>query len=81
VGPRVNLEQYGLGILIEAGEERLLFDCGRGVTFRMAQVGISHGSISRLFLTHLHSDHVIQIPDLLLTGWVGGGRKIPLEHK
>ena len=36
------------------------------------------GSISRLFLTHLHSDHVIQIPDLLLTGWVGGGRKVPL---
>jgi ribonuclease Z len=32
-----------------------------------------------LFLTHLHSDHVIQIPDLLLTGWAGGGRKIPLE--
>jgi ribonuclease Z len=32
-----------------------------------------------LFLTHLHSDHVIQIPDLLLTGWVGGGRSTPLE--
>jgi ribonuclease Z len=32
-----------------------------------------------LFLTHLHSDHVIQVPDLLLTGWAGGGRRIPLE--
>jgi ribonuclease Z len=32
-----------------------------------------------LFLTHLHSDHVIQIPDLILTGWVGGGRSTPLE--
>ena len=37
------------------------------------------GSVSRLFLTHLHSDHVLQIPDLLLTGWAGGGRTIPLE--
>ena len=58
---------------------RLLFDCGRGATLRLAQVGVPIGSISRLFLTHLHSDHVIQIPDLLLTGWVGGGRRIPLE--
>ncbi len=79
VGPRVDLQQYGPSILVEAGSERLLFDCGRGATLRMAQAGISHGSISRLFLTHLHSDHVIQIPDLLLTGWVGGGRKLPLE--
>lgn len=78
-GPRIDLQQFGPSILIEAGGERLLFDCGRGSTLRMAQAGISHGSISRLFLTHLHSDHVIQIPDLLLTGWVGGGRKIPLE--
>lgn len=78
-GPRIDLRQFGPGILIEAGGERFLFDCGRGVTLRMAQAGISHGSISRLFLTHLHSDHVIQIPDLLLTGWVGGGRTIPLE--
>jgi ribonuclease Z len=37
------------------------------------------GSVSRLFLIHLHSDHVLQIPDLLLTGWAGGGRTIPLE--
>lgn len=79
VGPRVDLQQFGPSILIEAAGERLLFDCGRGSTLRMAQAGIPHGSISRLFLTHLHSDHVIQIPDLLLTGWVGGGRKVPLE--
>jgi ribonuclease Z len=79
VGPPVNLEQFGASILIEAGGERLLFDCGRGATIRLAQVGVPVGSIRRLFLTHLHSDHVIQIPDLVLTGWVGGGRKVPLE--
>ncbi len=79
VGPRIDLLQFGPSILIEAGKQRLLFDCGRGATMRMAQMGIPHGSISRLFLTHLHSDHVLQIPDLLLTGWVGGGRNIPLE--
>jgi ribonuclease Z len=79
VGPPVNLQQFGASTLIEAGGVRLLFDCGRGATLRLAQVEVPLGSISRLFLTHLHSDHVIQIPDLLLTGWVGGGRRIPLE--
>ncbi len=79
VGPPINLEQFGAATLIEAGGMRLLFDCGRGATLRLAQVGVPHGSINRLFLTHLHSDHVIQIPDLLLTGWVGGGRRSPLE--
>ena len=79
LGPPVNLRQYGASTLIEAGGVRLLFDCGRGATIRLAQVGVPLGSINRLFLTHLHSDHVIQIPDLLLTGWVGGGRKVPLE--
>jgi ribonuclease Z len=78
VGPTVNLEQFGASTLVEAGGLRLLFDCGRGATLRLAQVGVPIGSISRLFLTHLHSDHVIQIPDLLLTGWVGGTRTIPL---
>ena len=79
VGPRIDLRQFGPSILVEAGGQRFLFDCGRGATLRMAQMNIPHGSISRLFLTHLHSDHVMQIPDLLLTGWVGGGRKIPFE--
>jgi ribonuclease Z len=78
-GPLVNLQQFGASTLIEAGSERFLFDCGRGATIRLTQFGVPIGSISRLFLTHLHSDHVIQIPDLLLTGWVGGGRRIPLE--
>jgi len=73
------LKQFGASTLVEAGGERFLFDCGRGATLRLTQVGVPIGSISRLFLTHLHSDHVVQIPDLLLTGWAGGGRQIPLE--
>jgi len=79
MGPRVNLQQFGASTLVEAGSVRLLFDCGRGATQRLTQVGVPIGSINHLFLTHLHSDHVIQIPDLLLTGWAGGGREKPLE--
>ena len=79
VGPPVNLQQYGPSTLVEAGGQRLLFDCGRGATFRLKQVGVPLGSISRVFLTHLHSDHIIQLPDLLLAGWVAGRHAVPLE--
>lgn len=79
VGPRVSLQQYGASTLVEAGGLRLLFDCGRGATLRLAQAGVPIGTISRVFLTHLHSDHVVQLPDLLLTGWAGGQRAVPLE--
>ena len=70
-GPPVNLTQFGPATLVEAGGKRLLFDCGRGATLRLVQVGIPIRPINRLFLTHLHSDHVIQMPDLFLTGWIG----------
>ena len=40
VGPLVNLQQFGASTLIEAGGERLLFDCGRGATLRLTQVGV-----------------------------------------
>jgi ribonuclease Z len=79
VGPPVNLQQYGASILVEAGGQRFLFDCGRGATLRLAQAGVPLGTITRVFLTHLHSDHVVQLPDLLLTGWAGGQRAVPLE--
>ena len=78
-GPAVNLHQYGASILVEVGGQRFLFDCGRGATLRLAQAGVPVGSITRVFLTHLHSDHVVQLPDLLLTGWAGGTRAVPLE--
>jgi ribonuclease Z len=77
-GPVVNLQQYGTSTLVEAGGQRFLFDCGRGATLRLAQAGVPIGSITRVFLTHLHSDHVVQLPDLLLTGWSAGRRVVPL---
>jgi metal-dependent hydrolase (beta-lactamase superfamily II) len=47
----------------------LLIDCGRGITLRMVQAGIKLGAVNKRFITHLHSDHVVGIPDLWFTGW------------
>jgi ribonuclease Z len=79
-GPVVRLNRYQTTTLVDAGGERFLFDCGRGVLLRMLEAGIPIESVSRLFLTHLHSDHVVDIPDLLLTPWAfRTPRKVPLE--
>jgi ribonuclease Z len=66
---------------VEAGSERLVFDCGRSCTTRLWQLGIPLGTVT-LFLTHLHSDHTVGIPDLWLTGFLPppyGGRKEPFS--
>jgi ribonuclease Z len=72
------MDRFGPSILVEAGGEKFVFDCGRGATQRLEQIQIHVGEITALFVTHLHSDHVVGIPDLWLTGWLRG-RKIPLR--
>lgn len=76
--PAVRAHRMGPSTLIEAGAELLLFDAGRGTTLRLQQAGIPLGKVTRLFLTHLHSDHIVGLPDLWLTGWLFGRQQSPL---
>jgi ribonuclease Z len=62
---------------LKRGGQHLIFDCGRGATQRLYQLHIPFSDITALFLTHLHSDHTVGIPDLWLTGWIMG-RSTPL---
>lgn len=68
--PVPSMDRFGPSILIEAGDQKLLFDGGRGAAQRLWQLKIPLGQVNALFLTHLHSDHVVGIPDLWLTGWI-----------
>ena len=62
--------RFGPSTLIEAGDQKLLFDAGRGVPIRLRQLNVPIGKIDVLFLTHFHSDHTSGVPDVWLTGWL-----------
>jgi ribonuclease Z len=79
-GPRVHVGKAGISTLVEAGGERFLFDAGRGFMHRLVEAGFPMSAVTKLFLTHLHSDHVIGVPDLMLSPWSAAPeRKVPLE--
>ena len=65
-------DRFGPSTLIEAGEQTVLIDVGRGATIRLFQPGIPIGRINALLLTHFHSDHTVGIPDLWMTGYLDG---------
>jgi ribonuclease Z len=74
--PDPQQDRLGSSALVEAGEERFIFDSGRGTLQRLFQTGVPVQKVNKLFLTHLHSDHTVGIPDLWLTPWVLG-RTVP----
>ena len=71
-------ERCGPSLLVQAGGENLLFDAGRGALQRLNQLKPPIREVRKVFLTHLHSDHIVGLPDLWLTGWLNGRPKEPL---
>jgi ribonuclease BN (tRNA processing enzyme) len=78
-------ESSGPASAIIAGGQAYLFDAGPGVVRRAEAAAERHGlwaldapRLTRLFLTHLHSDHTLGYPDLIFTTWTVG-RMQPLE--
>jgi ribonuclease Z len=68
--PQPLMERFGPSILVQAGSKTLLFDAGRGCLQRLRQLNLGYDAIDALFFTHLHSDHIVGLPDLWLTGWL-----------
>lgn len=80
--PTPRPDRFGPSTLVEAGDQKLLIDAGRGVPIRLRQLGVPLGKIDVLFITHYHSDHVSGIPDVWLTGWLSppfGRRTAPFH--
>lgn len=78
--PAPDPAHQGPAVAVRVGQRLFLFDAGPGVMRQMAAAGlpVRGGPVTRLFLTHLHSDHTLGYPDLIFTSWVMG-RRTPLE--
>ncbi len=76
--PNPDPDRMGPAVAILSGSRAYIVDCGPGVVRRAAQAGIAMEQITRAFVTHLHSDHTVGLPDLIFTPAVTG-RKEPLE--
>lgn len=70
--PSVHAARYGAATLVEAAGVRLLVDCGSGVTQRLVAAGVPGRDLDALLLTHLHSDHVIDLYQLIVSSWHQG---------
>ncbi|HEX7354923.1 MAG TPA: ribonuclease Z [Mycobacteriales bacterium] len=68
----------GPATLVETGEERYLVDAGRGVLMRLAAAGSSAGQLSAVLVTHLHSDHITDLGDVITSRWVMTFEPTPL---
>ncbi len=68
----------GPATLVRAGATTLLVDAGRAVLMRLAGAGVLPPMLSAVLLTHLHSDHLTDLNDVVTTRWVMSPAPNPL---
>jgi ribonuclease Z len=55
---------------VRHGDVALQFDAGRSTVLRLMEAGTPPHALTAVFLTHVHSDHVVGLPDLAMTRWI-----------
>lgn len=68
--PIPNGERAGPGALVRYDDMTLQFDAGRSTVQRLAGANVWLPSLTAVFITHHHSDHVSGLSDVLLTYWI-----------
>src|SRR5256886_17430919 len=70
--PPPNPKRRGPATLLSLDDERFLVDAGSGVGVQLVQAGVRPYDWPRVFITHHHSDHPIDLGHLVITRWIGG---------
>ena len=76
--PPPNPKRRGPATLVTLENEHFLVDAGSGVGVQLVQAGLRPYDWPRVFITHHHSDHVIDLAHLLVTRWIVG-QNAPFE--
>jgi ribonuclease Z len=77
--PMPDSARAGPCLAVLAGNQAFVFDAGSGSIRKLGRMGFPMPRIQAAFLTHLHSDHIDGLGELLLQAWVAGGRAAPLS--
>jgi ribonuclease Z len=77
--PIPSATRAGPATLVKAGGANLLVDCGRGVIMRLTAAGVAPPAISAVLLTHMHSDHICDLNDVITCAWVMPPTPRPLK--
>ena len=70
--PQVDTRRFGPANLVRHGALAFLVDCGSGTTQRLLGAGSKGAAIDAVFLTHLHSDHIVDLYQLVVSSWHQG---------
>lgn len=70
--PQVSTERYGPANLVRHGRAAFLIDCGSGTTQRLLGAGSAGRDLDGVLLTHLHSDHLVDLYQLIVSSWHQG---------
>ncbi len=71
--PEAYVRRASSGYLLEIGADKILFDVGGGVFDNLLQAGYLPSDVTHLFLSHLHSDHMMDYARLVHAAWDEGG--------
>lgn len=77
-GPELTPTRSGISTAITSGISTVLVDAGRDTLANLYRSRIDPNTVTTIFLTHLHSDHIDGLPDLWLTPWFLLHRAAPL---
>ena len=67
--PSVDHKRFGPSNLVSTKKTKILVDCGSGITQRLHELKVSSADIDALLFTHLHSDHAVDLYQLIISSW------------
>lgn len=75
--PAPSLKRMSSGYLLEIGNDVIVLDHGPGAHHRFLELGRKAVEVTHCFLSHLHYDHFMDYPRLLMTRWDQSDGKLP----
>lgn len=76
--PIPSATRAGPATLVTTAGARLLVDCGRGVVMRLTGAGVAPPALSAVLITHMHSDHICDLNDVITCHWIMNPQPTPL---